>query len=79
MNTLNRLRMACSTRFLLFFLSVAVIFMAGCAGTANYGQLVYNDNVKEAFETYQIPPNHTYYYSGPESLPNAVIGILETS
>jgi hypothetical protein len=49
--------------------------MAGCAGTGNHGGLVYNANVKKAFETYQLPPNHAYYYSGPDAFPNAVIGI----
>jgi hypothetical protein len=59
----------------LFFLLVAVIFIVSCAGTGNYGQFVYNDNVKKAFETYQLPPNHTYFYSGPDAFPRAVIGI----
>ena len=75
MNTLNRLRVACSTRLLLFFLLVAVFFMTNCAGTGNYGKFVYNDNVKKAFETYQLPPNHTYYYSGPDAFPRAIIGV----
>jgi hypothetical protein len=75
MNTPNRLRVTGSTRLFLFFLLVAVAFMASCAGTGNYGKLVHNDKVKKAFETYQIPPNHTYYYSGPDALPRAVIGI----
>jgi hypothetical protein len=49
--------------------------MAGCAGTGNHRGLVYNANVKKAFETYQLPPNHAYYYSGPDAMPDAVIGI----
>ena len=72
MNTPNRLRVTGSTRLLLL---VAVAFMASCAGTGNYGKLVHNDKVKTAFETYQIPPNHTYYYSGPDAFPRAIIGI----
>ena len=76
MNTLNRFRVTCSTKLLLFsLLSVAVVFMAGCAGTGSYGRLVPNDNVKKAFETYQLPPNHAYYYSGPDAMPKALIGI----
>ena len=73
MNMLNRLRANCTTR--LFLLSVAVVFVASCAGNANYGKLVHSDKVKTAFETYQIPPNHTYYYSGPDAFPRAIIGI----
>ena len=75
MNTPNRLRVTGLTRLVLFFLLLAVAFMASCAGTGNYGKLVHNDKVKKAFETYQIPPNHTYYYSGPDALPRAVIGV----
>jgi len=75
MNTLNRLRVTNPTRLFLFYLSIAVVFMAGCAGTGKNGRLVYNDNVKKAFETYQLPPNHAFYYSGPDAFPNAVIGI----
>jgi len=75
MDMLNRLRATCTTRLFIFFLSVAVVFMASCAGTGNYGKFVYNDNVKKAFETYQLPPDHTYYYSGPDAFPRAIIGI----
>ena len=72
MNTPNRLWVIGSTRLLLL---VAVAFMVSCAGTGNHGKLVHNDKVKKAFETYQIPPNHTYYYSGPDAFPRAIIGI----
>ena len=73
MNMLNRLQGTCSIG--LFFLSVAVIFLASCAGTGNYGRLVHNDKVKNVFETYQLPTGYTYYYSGPDAYPDAVIGI----
>ena len=75
MNTLNRLRVACSTRLLLFFLLVAVFFMMSCAGIGNSGRLSPNNNVKKIFETYQLLPNHTYYYSGPDTFPRVIIGI----
>ena len=75
MDMLYRLRATCTNRIFLFFLLVAVAFMASCAGTGSHGKLVHNDKVKKAFETYQIPPNHSYYYSGPDDLPRAVIGI----
>ena len=77
MDMLNRLRATCTTKLFLFILLVAVVFMVSCAGTANYGQFVLNDNVKKAFETYQLPPNHTYFYSGPDAFPRAVIGIRD--
>ena len=69
---LNRLR---GTFRIKLFLLVAVVFMASCAGTVTYGKFVHNDNVKKAFETYQLPANHTYFYSGPDAFPVAVIGI----
>jgi hypothetical protein len=49
--------------------------MASCAGSGNYGRLFPNDDVKKTFETYQLPPDHTYYYSGPDAFPRAIIGI----
>ncbi len=75
MKTLNRFQITCSKMLLLFSLSMAVIFMVSCAGTGNYGRLVPNDKVKSTFETYQLPPDFTYYYSGPDAYPRAVIGI----
>jgi len=77
MNALYRVWVDCPTRLFLFFLSLAVVFMTGCAASGNYGRLVPNDNVKKTFETYQLPPNHAYYYSGPDALPRAVIGIRD--
>ena len=60
---------------LLFFLSMAVVFMVSCAGKENYGRLVPDDKVKNTFETYQLSPDYKYYYSGPDAYPRAVIGI----
>jgi len=74
-NKLNRLWTIEWTRLILFFLLVAVVFMAGCAGTGNYGKLVPDDDVKKTFETYQLPQDHAYYYSGPDARPRALIGI----
>ena len=73
MDMLNRFQLTCTTR--LFLLLVAVFFMASCAGNVNYGKFVYNDSVKKAFETYQLPPNHTYFYSGSDAFPRVIIGI----
>lgn len=75
MNKLNRLWVIRSTRLFLFLLLVAVVFLASCAGTGNYGKLVPDDNVKKTFETYQLPQDHTYYYSGSDDRPKALIGI----
>jgi hypothetical protein len=75
MNSSNRFRIIRSTGLLLFFLSIVVVFVAGCSGAGHYGQLVPDDKVKNAFETYQLPLDYTFYYSGPDAYPKAVIGI----
>lgn len=75
MNSLNRYRVLYSKQLLLFFLLIVAVFMGGCAGTGQYGKLVKNDTVKNSFETYQLPPGYTYYYSGPKAYPRALIGI----
>jgi hypothetical protein len=52
-----------------------VVFLAGCSGKHNRGRLIYNNTVKEAFETYKVLPGYNYYLTGPENYPKAVIGI----
>ena len=49
--------------------------MVSCSGKANYGRLAPNDKVKSTFESYQLSTDYTYYYSGPDAYPRAVIGI----
>ena len=79
MNTSNRSRVTCSIMLLVFSLVIAAVFMTSCSATGHYGQLVPNDKVKNTFETYQLTPdytyNYTFYYSGPNAYPTAVIGI----
>lgn len=50
-----------------------VLIMAGCG--ANYGNLKYNDDVKQIFESYEVLPDYRYYYSGSDAYPNVIIGI----
>ena len=75
MNIANRFRVTYPTMLLLFFLSMAVVFMVSCAGKENYGQLAPDDKVKNTFETYQLSPDYKYYYMGPDAYPRALIGI----
>ncbi len=56
---------------ILFFISLIVL--AGCA--QNYGRLQRNEEVDKIFKTYQVLPDHKYYYSGPEGRPDAIMGI----
>ncbi len=44
---------------------------------SSYGQLKSNKEATQAFESYQILPDHKYYYRGTYSRPIAVVGIKE--
>ncbi len=50
--------------------------LSGCM-MSNYGKLKSNPEVKQSFETYQILPNHKYYYRGLENRPTVIVGINE--
>jgi hypothetical protein len=41
----------------------------------NYGSIVPDGRVTDAFDKYQVNPNYNYYYSGSEVYPNAIIGL----
>jgi hypothetical protein len=63
-------------------LIVLLIILSGCAG--NHGRLSRNSEANKIFNSYQILPDHRYYYSGPDGRPDAIMGIqgdytLETS
>ncbi len=54
----------------------AILFLSGCAGTSHdRGNLVRAPEVSSNFEHGRILPDHTYYFSGPEAEPDAIIGI----
>lgn len=56
--------------------SIILIILSGCL-RSNYGQLKSNKEATQAFESYQILPDHKYYYRGTYSRPIAVVGIKE--
>jgi len=62
------LRAACITLMLL---------SSGCASmqVKNYGSIVADGRVSEAFDKFYVNPNYNYFYSGSEVYPNAVIGL----
>ena len=62
------------TAIILF--SMIMIALSGCA-MSNYGKLKSKPEVKQSFETYQILPNHKYYFRGPKSKPTVIVGINE--
>ncbi len=54
---------------------IAVWMMsAGCA--ENYGRLQHDLRVNAIFNRYEVLPDHTYYFSGPEGRPDAIMAIL---
>jgi hypothetical protein len=54
-----------------------LLSFAGCAtmGLKNYGSIVPDGSVMEAFDKFHVNPNYNYYYSGSEVYPSAVIGL----
>ncbi len=56
----------------LFFMFLTAL--GGCA-MSNYGRLESNSDIRRAFETYQIMPDHSYYYRGTFSRPFVIVGI----
>lgn len=61
---------------LLLFL--AVLFVTGCARFEQFGNLTRSDEVKEIFESATVLPDYTYYYSGPEARPDAIMALKNT-
>ena len=57
--------------------ALMLLASAGCAGTLfkNYGSIVPDGRVTDAFDKYQVNPNYNYYYSGSEVYPSALIGL----
>jgi hypothetical protein len=58
----------------LLLLFAAVFLITGCA-TKDFGKLVRNDEVKKTFESATVLPGHTYYFTGPEAKPDAIIAL----
>jgi hypothetical protein len=56
-----------------FLFLIVQLSFSGCA--SNYGSLKPSSEVTHIFEAYGVFPGHTYYYSGSETEPNAIIGI----
>lgn len=60
--------------------ALCILILLPCAGCAtmlfkNYGSIVPDGGVMEAFDKFQVNPNYDYFYSGSEVYPSAVIGL----
>ena len=62
------------TAIILF--SMILIPLGGCS-LSNYGKLKSTPEIKQSFKTYQILPNHEYYFRGVKSRPTVIVGINE--
>lgn len=56
-----------------FFLIAFGAAMIGCGGS--YGNIQRSREAGRIFENIEILPDHNYYYSGPDAIPYALIGI----
>ncbi len=54
-------------------LFVLIFALSACAG--NYGRIQENGQVNQLFKSYQVLKDHRYYISGPESRPEAILGV----
>jgi hypothetical protein len=65
-----------ATLLSVFFLVVILSTLAGCTSTGKKSSgVVTSREATEIWHSYEILPNYHYYYSGPDSQPNYIIGI----
>jgi len=65
-----------ATALAIFLLVVLLSALAGCATAEKKGSGIINSRKATAiWNSYEILPNYHYYYYGPKSLPNFIIGI----
>jgi hypothetical protein len=69
---MGSIRSACFSLLL-----VACLSTMGCTGQLfrDFGRININGETTQAFESYSVNPDYRYYISGPETYPNAIIGI----
>jgi len=60
--------------FVWFSLVLAAVVLSGC-GTSRYGRLQISAEADQIFKNNQLLPDYTYYYSGFQRIPYAIIGI----
>jgi hypothetical protein len=52
-----------------------VLFLALSACAGNYGLMQQNAKVDQIFKNYQVLADYKYYFSGPETRPEAILGV----
>lgn len=53
---------------------LAAIFLSACA-PGRYGSFEPNRDVNDSFNNHEVLPDYQYYYTGPQSRPNALLGV----
>jgi hypothetical protein len=58
-------------------LAFTIVVLLDCTSLLHgqYGRMNPNDGITRLFESYQIQQDYNYYYSGPDSHPNAILGL----
>ena len=56
-------------------IGLGLLFLLCSCANSNYGKLEASQEVTKIFDNRQILSDHSYYYSGMQSLPDAIVGI----
>lgn len=56
-------------------IGLGLIFLLCSCANSNYGKLEASQEITKIFDNYQILPDHYYYYSGMQGVPDAIVGI----
>lgn len=67
--------MSTQTIIILFMAILAAVVLATRLRGGRYGRLLPTREATEAFESFRVDPGKQYYTSGPDSYPNALMGI----
>lgn len=59
----------------IYTLIVVLFGLTACAISSNYGKLVRSGEIDDMVESAQVLADHTYYFTGPEDEPDAIIAI----
>ena len=56
---------------------MVTLVLSGCS-MSKYGRLESDRGIKQSFETYQVLPNHNYFFRGVSSKPTVIVGIEDS-
>ena len=62
------------SRGVIFFIIITMILVIGCA-SGSTGKYKLSDEVRKTFISFQILPDHNYYYSGPNDRPEGILAV----